>query len=133
MICQEDRNNLNWTSGVLDEAPRLTPPYRIIFFIDEEIELSRYRQTMSKLHHRLNPKVAYDLAIANKEKITNSSKHKIAGKFWFKSFLNRNAELSLRIAEPTSLSRALEFIRPIVSNFFSNLKTIYGKYQFTPS
>lgn len=85
---------------------------------------------MTKLHNGLIPKgartLAYDLAIANKKKYLRHGHNKIAEKFWLTSFMKRNAELSLRSAEATSLGRAMGFNRPVVDFFFfSNLKTFY--------
>ncbi|XP_072378026.1 uncharacterized protein [Diabrotica undecimpunctata] len=93
---------------------------------------------MTKLHHGLNLKgarqLAYDLAIAKRKKIPTSwEENKMAGKFWFTSFMKRSSELSLRSAEATSLARAMGFNRSVVANFFSNLKKIYEKYALTPS
>ncbi|XP_072377979.1 uncharacterized protein [Diabrotica undecimpunctata] len=136
----ENKNNLDWTSNVLEEAPRLTPNYDInqFFFSTEKKELSNYLQTMTKLHHGLNPKgarqLAYDLAIANRKKNTNFVGRKQDGrKVLVYKFYEKNSELSLRSAEATSLGRAMEFNRLFVAIFFSNPKKIYEKYAFTPS
>lgn len=123
--CQENKDNIDLSSDLLEGAPRMTPNYSInqIFSRYEELELSNYLQTMTKLHHGLNPKgarkLAYDLAVANGKKIPRSwEEHKMAGRFWFTSFMKRNEELSLRAAEATSLGRAMGFNRPVVTVFF---------------
>lgn len=47
--------------------------------------------------------------------------------------MKRNAESLQQSAEATSLGRAMRFNRPVVTTFVSNLKTIYEKYQLSPS
>lgn len=72
--CQEKEEAIDWNSPILEGAPRLTPNYRInqVFSCEEEDILSDYFQTMTKLHHGMDPKcarkLAYDLAVINKKK-----------------------------------------------------------------
>jgi len=64
-------------------------------------------------------KSAMDYAIANHKNVPESwIKNKSTGKDWFRGFLKRNAQLSLRTSEATSLSRATSFNRKNVQDFF---------------
>lgn len=55
--CKEKEEAIDWNSPILEGAPRLTPNYHInqIFSSEEEDVLSDYFQTMTKLHHGLDP------------------------------------------------------------------------------
>nr|CAI5866904.1 unnamed protein product [Callosobruchus analis] len=60
--------------------------------------------------------------------ITNGS----AGKDWFRGFMVRNPELSLRTPEATSLSRSTSFNKKNVTDFYENLRQVRDKYKFEP-
>ena len=49
---------------------------------------------------------------------------------WFSHFMKRHPELSVRCAQPTSLSRATRFNETNVGSFFDNLETVLAKYKF---
>lgn len=55
------------------------------------------------------------------------------GKEWALGFLERNASLSLRRPEPTSLSRSTAFNCHSVGEFFINLTKMFVKHKFEPS
>lgn len=138
--CKHNLEQIDFSDRFLEGAPRLTPNYEVnrVFDRDEEQTLTSYLQTMAKLHHGLTPKhvktMAYELAILHKKKIPSSwSKNKCAGKDWFTGFMRRNKTVSIRIAEATSLGRAMGFNKPVVQRFFSNLKILYEKHNFNPS
>lgn len=54
----------------------------------------------------------------------------LAGENWFSSFMKRHQELSIRCAQPTSLSRATSFNVVNVKLFFDNLQTVLDRYKF---
>lgn len=56
----------------------------------------------------------------------------MAGEEWFRSFMKRNPELSVRTAQATSLSRATSFNRTNVDAFFNNLQTVMDRHHFEP-
>jgi len=56
----------------------------------------------------------------------------MAGPDWYTSFIKRNNSLSLRSPEATSLSRATSFNKTNVTQFFSNLKTVYDRLKLEP-
>ncbi|KAJ8929342.1 hypothetical protein NQ314_017982 [Rhamnusium bicolor] len=43
--------------------------------------------------------------------------------------MRRNKDLSIRSAEATSLTRAIEFNKPFVHNFFNKLEKLLNKYK----
>lgn len=46
--------------------------------------------------------------------------------------MKRRNDLSIRAAEATSLGRAMKFNKPVVEQFFNNLRQIYEKYNLGP-
>ena len=108
-----------------------------IFTLVEEKLLGNYLLTCSKMNFGLTKKAAMNFACeftqANSKKIpgswlTNNS----AGKDWFRGFLKRNPEISLRTPEATSLSRATSFNKKNVGDFFENLRHVRDQFQFEP-
>ena len=63
-----------------------------------------------------------DFQLAERNGLSNpfSKKYKLAGYDWAASFMKRH-KLSLRTAEPTSMTRLTGFDRVQVSRFFDNL------------
>ncbi|KAF2882073.1 hypothetical protein ILUMI_24076, partial [Ignelater luminosus] len=85
-----------------------------IFTIAEERLLVEYLLTCSKMNYGLTRaqamKLAFEYASANNKRIPDSwTKNRSAGKDWFRGFLCRNPDISLRTPEATSLSRATSF------------------------
>lgn len=116
-----------------------TPNYRQsqVFSIIEEKELVDYLMMASKLYHGLTPKtvrdLAYQYASENKKNFPPKwAEHESATYDWFYGFMNRHKELSLRVPEATSLSRATAFNKHNVGLFFENLKSLLQRYSFRP-
>ncbi|KAG5862092.1 hypothetical protein JTB14_012472 [Gonioctena quinquepunctata] len=71
--CERNRDSIDWNADIPSGAPRMCPNYSVnaIFTREEEAQLGNYLQTMTNLHHGLNPrtarKLAFDLAVANKK------------------------------------------------------------------
>ncbi|CAG5025168.1 unnamed protein product [Parnassius apollo] len=77
-------------------------------FDNREKQLVKYLLIYSKIHYGLTRKqsmqLAFDYALANNKKIPQSwTNNDSAGKDWFRGFLARNPEISLRTPEATSL------------------------------
>src|SRR5258708_3719787 len=94
-----------------------------VFTDKEEEHLSDYIIKSSKIYFGLSPigvrKLAFLFASKNNIKYPTSweAKH-IAGIDWFLSLMKRHINLSIRIPEATSLSRATSFNRTNVGTFF---------------
>jgi hypothetical protein len=68
-------------------------------------------------------RLAYDLAV--RLRIENHPfTAKCAGKDWLKGFMHRHPDLSIRVPEATSVSRAVGFNRPQVEHFFQVFKEV---------
>lgn len=109
-----------------------------IFSAKEEELLCDYIKDCSKMFHGLNVnktrELAYSYAI-NLQKTVPSSwvAGKMAGKDWLDGFRKRNATLSLRSPEATSLSRATAFNKTTVAEFFGNLEMVMRHGNYSPS
>lgn len=120
-------------------SPKYEPNYKQAqyFSKEEELDLSNYLETASKLHHGLTPKAARELAFQFAEKNNKSvpqtwHQNKIASYAWLHGFMRRHKNLSLRVPEATSLARATSFNRHNVAKFFENLKNLYVRFKFEP-
>lgn len=77
--------------------------------------------------------MSFELAVKYNSKIPPTwIDNKMAGEEWFRSFMKRNPELSVRAAQVTSLSRATSFNRTNVNAFFDNLQTVMDRDRFEP-
>ncbi|KAF2884660.1 hypothetical protein ILUMI_21520 [Ignelater luminosus] len=109
--CVDNRENIYWSSEVLEGAAKLISNYTInqIFSTEEEIQLSNYLQTITRLHHGLNSesarKLAFDLAVAITPDGTNHRTKNWKGICW---------------------KRSKEASRRIVSNVRGTLVTVCG-------
>nr|XP_022911318.1 uncharacterized protein LOC111422344 [Onthophagus taurus] len=56
----------------------------------------------------------------------------MADKEWFRSFMNRNPSLSVRVTQATSLSRATRFNKTNVETFYDNLQTVMDRHTYEP-
>ncbi|KAJ8942203.1 hypothetical protein NQ318_021090 [Aromia moschata] len=74
---------------------------------------------------------AYELAIKYELRMPPQWEEKqMATEDWFSRFMKRQPQLSLRCAQPTSLSRATSFNEVNVNLFFDNLQKVIDKYKF---
>lgn len=130
---------IDWDAVLIPELPRMEPKYnaRQVFSTEEESLLAEYLKACAKLHHGLPPfiarQLAYEYAKANAKIMPDSwSRDLAAGKDWFTAFIKRNADLSLRTPEATSLARAMGFNRQSVNLFYENLEATLAKYNLGP-
>ena len=76
-------------------------------------------------------RLAYELACKLKLPYTFNKDSCMAGKDWLQGFMARHKELSLRIPQATSVSRAVGFNRAQVQNFFTVYKSLLDKHSFS--
>lgn len=114
---------------------RTEPNYdvRRIFTDEQENSLTDYIKICSKMSYGLTTiqtrKVAYDMAARNNIVVPETwTKNKLAGIQWFRSFLKRRGNLSIRQPEGCSLSRLTSFNPHNVKMFFDNLQEVYSRY-----
>jgi hypothetical protein len=62
----------------------------------------------------------------------NKVKQMAAGSDWYRGFLKRNQETSLRKPEATSVNRITAFNKTEVDQYFCNLQKVMQKYNFSP-
>lgn len=110
---------------------------RRIFFKEEEGQLANYFLHASRTGYpfstKIGRKLAYEFAVREKKQIPPSwQKHEMAGKDWMTGFLQRNAAVSLRVPEATSLARVTSFNKENVKLFFDNLVQALEYHSFTP-
>ena len=93
-----------------------------------EQELSEKLQSMEGQLHGLTPmdvrRVVFDFCKTNNVENCFNTNKEIAGRKWFKLFMKRHKELSIRSPEPTSIQRAQGFNKPKVMQFYAILKTL---------
>ncbi|KAK7087137.1 hypothetical protein V1264_021226 [Littorina saxatilis] len=102
---------------------------RLIFTIEEEVELVQYLLTASRIGFPLDTatvkSLAYTLAIRNGNRVPdNWEKNKQAGKDWMTAFKSRHRQLSIRTPEATSIARATQHsdgLKPEPSNWISTI------------
>lgn len=115
------------------------PGYKVrqVFSIDQEKELGKFVEDMSKMYYGLTVvqlrKLAYSYAATNNIPYPPAwDKTKQAGRDWYRGFLDRNPTLALRTPEATSLARSIAFNRHTVGEFFNKLTNVYTRYEFPP-
>ena len=76
--------------------------------------------------------LAFQMAANNNTPLFHlfNNEKKMAGRKWFRKFLTRHPQLSLRNPEPTSIARAAGFNKPSVHRFFDILESVIDKYKF---
>lgn len=113
---------------------------RRIFTDEQERALVKYLQIICHMHYGLSPlelrQLCYKYATSKQLKIPDSwtcgEKNQAAGEDWYRGFMQRHPELTIRQAEATSLGRATAFNRFTVQQFFNNLRTLYDRHCFSP-
>lgn len=110
---------------------------KAVFTPSEEKDLAKYILDCSKMFYGLSliktRELAFTYAVNLKKEIPkNWLTEKMAGKDWLDGFRRRNANLSFRSPEGTSLGRATAFNRTTVSEYFDNIESIMKKYNFSP-
>ena len=113
------------------------PKNRCVFSTAEEASLTEYAKKAARLFYGLSTtqtrKLAYDYArTLNKDIPSSWAENERAGEDWLSDFLKRNATISLRSPEATSLSRATSFNRFNVAKFFDILMEVYARDQYGP-
>ena len=124
-------------SGNRSDEPRVG--YALRRYIPQNMEavLAEYALTVSRLYYGMTPhdlrKLAFQFCVANNIDVPEVwRRNEIAGPDWMAGFLKRNANLSIRTPEATSLARASAFNRHSVAEFFSNLRTVMMRHKFPP-
>lgn len=108
-----------------------------VFNQEQERELSKYLIRCADIYFGLTKKdvmkLAYELTVKyNLSRPRTWDDKEMAGEEWFRMFMKRNPELSVRVAQATSLSRATSFNRSNVDAFYDNLATVMERYKFEP-
>lgn len=57
----------------------------------------------------------------------------MAGKDWFTGFMHRNADLSVRMADATSLAKISRFNKNNADIFRNKLEIVLNRYKFSAS
>lgn len=78
-------------------------------------------------------KLVYDLAEYFKLPHQFNTTKKTAGNKFYRGFIKRHPEFSLRCAQSTSLQRAQGFNKEQVDSFFDKLEELMNKYSFPPT
>ena len=110
--------------------------HRKVFSQEQENILAEYIQDAASRSFGLTRldvrKLAYQCAVKyGLNRPSSWDTNKAAGVDWVSGFKRRNG-LSLRIAENTSLGRAISFNKPSVTRFFGNLLAVFEKHRFGP-
>ncbi|KAM3606707.1 uncharacterized protein V6R79_021771 [Siganus canaliculatus] len=105
-----------------------------VFTKEQEELVAEYLKEAADMYYGLSPqevrKFAYQLAIEYNCKHPKSwDENHMAGPDWFSSFMKRQPNLSIRSAQPTSLSRATSFNRTNVERFFKKLGEVIEKHR----
>ncbi|XP_028172047.1 uncharacterized protein LOC114361250 [Ostrinia furnacalis] len=108
-----------------------------VFNEDQEREFSKYLIRCADIYFGLPTKevrkLAYELTMKyNLSRPRTWEDNRMAGEEWFRMFMKRNPELSVRAAQATSLSRATSFNKTNVDVFYDNLSIVMDRYNFEP-
>ena len=107
-----------------------------VFDAKLEDELVNHVKAMESMLFGFTPKrfrqLAYQLAEANNVHHRFNMRKKEAGKEWYRAFMSRHQDLSLRMPEATSAARAQGFNSVVVGKFFDLLEELQNKLHFSP-
>lgn len=111
--------------------------FKLTFSDELENELVNYLKHLDNCFLPLNKTelltLAYDLAEHFKLPHQFNKSKKIAGNKFYRGFIKRHPEFSLRCAQSTSMQRAQGFNKEQVNAFFAKLEELMEKYSFPPS
>lgn len=112
-------------------------PHNRVFNEEQERELSKYLIRCADIYFGLSKKdvrkLAYELTTKyNLSRPRTWDDNEMAGEEWFRMFMRRNRELSVRAAQATSLSRATSFNKSNVDAFYDNLTIVMDRHKFEP-
>lgn len=98
-----------------------------VFTQEQERALSKYLIRCADIYFGLSRtevrKLAFELTVKyDLKKPSTWIENKMAGEEWFRFFMKRNPELSVRAAQATSLSRTTSFNRTNIGVFYDNLR-----------
>lgn len=98
--------------------------FTTVFSEEQELELLNYVFEMDSVFYGLSKEEFLKLVFqyAEKNRISHPFKNGIAGRDWYKGFVARHPDLTLRKPEPTSIARARGFNKPQVYRFFDLLE-----------
>ncbi|KOB68203.1 Uncharacterized protein OBRU01_12047 [Operophtera brumata] len=102
-----------------------------VFTPEQEMELIEYVFHMDALFYGLSKTEFLELVYqyAEMNGILHPFKNDTAGSDWYKGFVVRHPDLTLRKPEPTSIARARGFNRPQVYRFFDLLEAEIEKHD----
>nr|XP_022910815.1 uncharacterized protein LOC111421852 [Onthophagus taurus] len=108
-----------------------------VFSEKQEQQLSRYITHYAEIYFGLSPKEVRKLAFElttkyNLKRPGTWDENEMADEEWFRSFMNRNPSLSVRVAQATSLPRATSFNKTNVEAFYDNLQTVMDRHTYEP-
>ena len=129
------RNNILKAQRLGDDTD-LRPNYLAarIFTDEQEVVIKTYIKTSAKMFHGLSIVqfrfMVFELAVANNMKVPDSWRtSQQASDDFYRGFMQRHPDLSIRIPEATSLARASAFNRYTVGVYFDLLKGLYDKLK----
>lgn len=107
-----------------------------VFTPDQEAALMEYLLKSSDMYFGLSSTevkvLAFDYAKKLNLNVPGWEEKKQAGIEWFRGFMKRHPNLSIRKPEATSLARATSFNKENVSQFFTHLRTVLDQFKFEP-
>ncbi|XP_074038475.1 uncharacterized protein [Leptinotarsa decemlineata] len=128
------------TAGADEDTNNISMGYvahNKVFSEGQEQVLSKYITRCAEIYFGLSPKEVRKLAfeLSTKYDLKRPAtwvENEMAGEEWFRSFMNRNPSLSVRVAQATSLSRATSFNKTNVEAFYDNLQTVLDRHTYEP-